>query len=128
MAKYYTKYRGIWKVVKGAIYYGQYDTEEIAKEVVKKFQEYGWKRENIPKIREELGLGPTIMNLDYYPKNYSYIEGRGYYIFKQIDGEIIRIGTYEDEEIAKEIVMKLHIYGWSKDNLPRIHAELGIIK
>lgn len=45
------------EVVKGATYYGQYPSEEKAKEVVKKFQEYGWEKENVPRIIEELGLG-----------------------------------------------------------------------
>lgn len=49
---------GRFMIRKKEVYYGQYDTLEIAKKVKQKLIEYKWDKSKLNEIRKELGLKP----------------------------------------------------------------------
>lgn len=65
-----------------------------------------------------------------HPNSNCYYDKRHdtYGVRKMIDHKDFYFGQYPSWEMAQAVIDKLIEYEWDKNALPRIHAELGIVR
>ena len=116
----YDKSRGyrVSKIIKGKrITFGDYEDEEIAKKVVDRLYEYGWNQDNLPRIRDELGLEDPTKNYRYNKKTEKW----------NVEYKHTSYGNYETEEEAKIIVREMRKRNWDRTQLKDVWWEKQIL-
>lgn len=126
---YYDKSRKYtpWLVTKDNIFYGRYSSKRIASKIVTRLKKCNWDKEELPRIREEIGyISPSrkgetskLIYMDKRnPKNIRYY----------IRHLSTYYGAYDTRETAEKVVNELEKVDWDKKQLPFIKDKLGVLK
>lgn len=95
-------------------------------------EKYGIGRNRSLRIKRELGgnihrRSPNHRQIPNHVgvKNYSYSKYHGkYHIYKAINGKRVFFAYVKSEDTAKEMVERLKLVNWDKNEMPRIRKEL----
>lgn len=91
--KFYFERNGRYYIRKDGVYYGSVDSENTAKNIVRKLKKVGWDKSKLHK--------KTINTLDFQPKYYYWLDDEQVYVV-YINGEYY--GRFLTEDKAKEMV------------------------